>query len=72
MGAISLFLVLIVILVVAVLTKHDPNKWYGKMIRNKCSYQWVSRRKTPPARCPRCSANKIRLLKGQLTATPNK
>jgi len=30
MGAISLFLVLIVILLVAVLTKHDPNKWYEK------------------------------------------
>jgi len=30
----------------------DSGKWYGAMRCGSCSYQWQSRRKTPPAACP--------------------
>jgi hypothetical protein len=44
--------------------KPDPNKWYGKMTCSKFGYFWESRKATPPARCPRCSTNRIEPLLG--------
>ena len=44
--------------------KPDPTKWYGKMTCSKCGYFWESRKATPPARCPRCSSNRIETLLG--------
>jgi len=28
---------------VASVLLHDPNKWYGKMVCNRCSYDWQAR-----------------------------
>jgi len=42
----------------------DPNKWYGKMVCNRCSYDWQSRRSKPSARCPKCSSKDVDPING--------
>ena len=44
--------------------KPDPNKWYGKMRCQRCGYQWQSKRRTPPARCPKCNSTGIEVTLG--------
>ncbi len=57
-GLIAVIVLIIIIALFKALT-HNPNKWYGKMVCNKCGYQWQSRRTTPPTRCPSCSSKLI-------------
>ena len=49
--------------VVSVLLR-DPNQWYGKMLCNRCGYNWQARRSTPPARCAKCSSKDIDAING--------
>lgn len=56
-GIVLLVIVLIILGISQAM--RDPDKWYGEMACRKCGYRWQSRRKTPPARCPRCSATLI-------------
>jgi hypothetical protein len=62
--------VAIVVVVLLINAFHDPNKWYGKMLCDRCSYQWISRKITSPARCPRCSTSQIRELLGLMLSMP--
>lgn len=50
----SAIIALFVFALLSLFVKRDPNKWYGDMLCMGCAYRWTSRKRTPPARCPRC------------------
>jgi hypothetical protein len=60
----SLLVIIIAFGVLRLFFRRDPNKWYGDMICETCQYQWLTRRKTPPAACPRCRKKAIKPVTG--------
>ena len=38
--------------------------WYGVMYCTDCGYRWMSRKSTPPAKCPSCSKRSISPMMG--------
>ena len=55
---------LMVVALLSLLVKRDPNKWYGDMLCLSCNYRWVARKRTPPARCPGCGKRYLHVVTG--------
>ena len=55
---------LVVVGLLSLLVKRDPNKWYGDMLCLMCNYRWVARKRTPPARCPSCGRRHLHVVTG--------
>ncbi len=45
--------------------EQEKHLWFGHMQCGACGYLWTSRKKTPPARCPRCRSAAIGLILGR-------